>query len=217
MQNRPRTIVETLRSHWRDKLVTALGTGLVMGIVFRTLQRLPYDEVTMRDDCVSWDWLPFSHLWFWPYVSMFALVGLAWLSLRGQAEIKRFSLAMLGSAAVAWVFFIGWPTQCSRPYFASPHWLYRLVTTVDAPLNCFPSLHASMSLLAAIVLTRPGAIFASAAGRAAIWTWTVLITLSIVATRQHTGVDVLAGWILGGAAAAWFALRRQQAGNAVAT
>lgn len=86
-----------------------------------------------------------------------------------------------------------------RPQLATDTSLWHAVGAfwfwLDRPTNLFPSAHASMSLLAALVLHR--------SHRRAGWAFVLLagfVGVSVVLVKQHYVLDVLAGWLLGAGA-----------------
>ena len=80
--------------------------------------------------------------------------------------------------------------------------LYELLYMVDRPWNAWPSLHVSESLLLTLHIQRCLQARATR-GRftkaclAAIWTGWVLLSLSVLTTRQHFVWDLISGAGLG--------------------
>ena len=180
---------------WREKLLLGGATGVVLTVAYRTLQQLEWRPVAMRAECVGWRWLEFDAAWVWPYVSMFVLVGVAWLSLPDARAVWRFAMTLLAVAAVGWVSFLLFPTGCVRPQIAGTPLAYRWLVALDGPTNCFPCLHSAFAVVAAATVGRSWSF--SWPGRALLTVWVVVIAVSIVALRQHTDVDTLAGGALG--------------------
>jgi membrane-associated phospholipid phosphatase len=111
-------------------------------------------------------------------------------------------MAMLG-----WLIFYFFPTETARPRLPSAPWIYRVLVSIDLPTNGFPCLHSSFSILAGTALAIENRVLASVAGRLALLAWISAITISVIALRQHTGADVVAGSIIGFAVAWAYALR----------
>lgn len=195
---------------------TALGaaTAVVATFAYRTTQFLTLEYAAIRSDCWTWRWLPFHSGWLWLYVSMFVIVGLPWFLLPEWRQVRRFAFCLLSTAAVGWVTFLVHPTACARPVGGEPTWSYALLVLLDRPNNCLPCLHSAMSLLAAGVLALDARPFRSAAARLALGIWCALISLSIVALRQHTDVDTLVGLGLGALACLAYARAGRSAANA---
>lgn len=195
---------ERVKSAWREKIFIGALVGVICTLAYRTLQGHGYFAVDMRASCPTWRVLSFHQAWTWPYLSMFALVGCAWMALPDARAVRRFAGSMLAVAAVGWFCFLFFPTGCVRPEIMDPTLAYRWLVALDQPTNCFPCLHSAFSVLAAVVIARA---WPTPAARIVLGSWVVVIAVSIIALRQHTDLDTLTGLILG-AGGAWFDGRR---------
>lgn len=186
--------------HWA-RLIAGAVVGTTCSVMYQLLQHFPARAAQLRTDCWSWQMMPFSELWLWPYLSMFVIVGCAWLALPDKRSIKRFIACCLGTASIAWVCFYLWPTSCLRPSPELRSIPYRMLVFLDAPSNCLPCLHSAFTILAAVALHRwiSRTQYRSAL-RLLLIIWVILINLSIIGLRQHTGIDITAGLLLGGCA-----------------
>jgi membrane-associated phospholipid phosphatase len=146
---------------------------------------------------------------FWPealplYASLWLYVVLPPMFLRNRRELGSYGLAAIGLSAIAFVFFLFWPT--SVPKFEtdwSQHPTFAFLKTVDASGNACPSLHVAFAVFTAIWLRH--LLREMGAGhlvRALNWLWCLGITYSTIAIRQHVALDVLAGAVLGAIVAA---------------
>lgn len=185
------------------RLAWGAAVGAIASVAYRTIQFVQLDRALVRQECWTWTWLPFHPAWIFPYASMFVLVGLPWFLLPDLRGVRRFALTLLAVAAVGWVTFLVYPTACARPTADGQPDYYGLLLAFDAPNNCLPCLHSAFALLAACVLARESAAFRSTAARLLLGLWLLLMSVSIIALRQHTDTDVLAGLVLGGTGA-WF-------------
>lgn len=180
--------------------------GLVLaicGVMYSLLQRVHFGVPIVQPACPVSAWLPFDPRWTPVYLSMFAMVGVAWLLLPDRASARRFARVLLGMEAVAWVFFFCLPMECPRPEISvDASWIYRVVVWFDAPVNCFPCLHSALTVLAGYVIWRElGSITRCARFfRAGLVLWGTAILVSILILRQHTAVDVVAGLVFGAVA-----------------
>lgn len=147
---------------------------------------------------------------FWPlsgliYFSVFPLMLATFLSLRGRERAARFLYASLLAQAIAMLCFLLWPTAFPRGQFSVPPdtgslglALVRFCRSMDAPVNCLPSLHVSTITLCVAAL------------RGTRWFRPALLAGMVLATstltfKQHYVVDVLAGFALG--VSSWMLLR----------
>jgi membrane-associated phospholipid phosphatase len=109
--------------------------------------------------------------------------------------MQAYLAVMLASYAV----FVLYPTIGPRPPVVAgggfAAWCLRLVYALDAPYNCFPSLHVAYAFVAALTCDRVNRTL----GIVAI-AWATLIGISTLYTKQHYVADVIAG-----AAEGWLA------------
>jgi membrane-associated phospholipid phosphatase len=152
--------------------------------------------------------IPFDPRAVWIYGTFHAWFFLPFLALDNRALLRRYARAFFCVASVSIAIFIIIPNGVARPSVTGEiPWPYRLALVLDPPRNGFPSLHGSITVLAAAFLHRAaGSLQWPAAVRLAIWIWVAAIAWSCIALRQHVTIDMLAGCALG-AAAAFFALR----------
>jgi hypothetical protein len=185
------------------RLVWGAAIGLIATIAYRSIQFVSVARAALRQECWTWQWLPFDAAWIWPYVSMFVLVGLPWFMLPNFRQVQRFAVCLLAIAALGWIVFMAYPTACVRPSADGQSAYYAMLLALDRPNNCLPCLHSAFSVLAVWALVRTTTIFRRITGAVFLAAWLVLICISIVALRQHTDGDMLAGFGLG-CMGAWF-------------
>lgn len=191
------------------------AVGLIATIAYRSIQYVSVARAAIRHDCWTWQWLPFHAAWIWPYLSMFLLVGLPWFMLSSLRQVQRFAFCLLATAAVGWIAFIVYPTACARPAADGQPAYYALLLALDRPNNCMPCLHSAFSVLAAWALIQGSNIFRHLAGAVFLAIWLMTICVSIVALRQHTDGDMLAGVGLGCINAWLFRLEPRSTDNMV--
>jgi membrane-associated phospholipid phosphatase len=142
--------------------------------------------------------IPFSDNAVWLYLSLFLLMPIGPLLMCRREQLLRYGVAIFLIESVAYVVFLLYPTWCPRPDASGTVTAYRTLTTVDFPLNAFPSLHAAFAvfsaLCAALVLRE---LRVPPAWRLAVGVWSVLILLGTLLTKQHTVLDISAGGAIG--------------------
>ncbi|MFT5905261.1 MAG: membrane-associated phospholipid phosphatase, partial [Cryomorphaceae bacterium] len=137
----------------------------------------------------------------WLYYSFYLLLGLVGLTV----EKKLF---------IQYLYTIGWVTAVSHAVFlflpngvmrsdidfqtAPP--IYQLLASVDLPRNAMPSLHASLSVVAAIAV-QFSSVFPKWS-KPLVWLWVLVIFWSTIAIRQHVSLDLIAGSVI--AAIVWW-------------
>lgn len=132
----------------------------------------------------------------WFYFSYFGLLALVALSVSKPIYL-RFLLAVGWSTLVAHMVFLLFPTGLVRDAFLleNASFLYEIVLAYDAPRNVFPSLHVTLSVVAAIAVT--GCYRYRWWMRTLIWLWVIGILWSTLALRQHVMMDLVSGGLLG--------------------
>ena len=146
------------------------------------------------------------------YLSFYFLILIPGL-LPSELQFRRFLIALALTGFVSLVVFLLVPSGVLRPqeFRVEASAVYLRLIDVDLPRNAFPSLHASVTTLAAIV---GGIVLRGWPARLLFWAWATGVLWSTMATRQHVLFDVTSGallaclsWIV----AAWFLRRREKA------
>ena len=115
-------------------------------------------------------------------------------------QIRRYLIGMAIMFAVAAVCSLSAPSSTTAPQLpaAAPP-LYRLIVSMDQPINCIPSLHAGMTVFAMLFAHRILAPEPAPLRRILLtlgWIWTILILYGTLATKQHYFLDLPAGALL---------------------
>lgn len=143
------------------------------------------------------DWerrIPFRPEFVWMYLSIYPTFLLPFLFIRDRDFFRIFSLAYITVMFVCYATYLMYPVTIERPEFAEHSfstWALGIVYRADKPWNCFPSMHVSMSLLAALTILEVHHV------RGVL---TLLLTVAIAAStvliKQHYILDVLGGMAL---------------------
>jgi len=131
----------------------------------------------------------------WVYFSYFLLLGWVGLSLEKPLYL-RFLVSVGWVALVSHMVFLFVPSGVSREVSGLEEgpMIYRWLVGVDLPRNAFPSLHASLSVLAGL-----GGMCSKrfvTAVKAIVWVWVLIVFWSAIALRQHYTIDLIAGGVL---------------------
>jgi membrane-associated phospholipid phosphatase len=140
------------------------------------------------------------------YLSDYFFILLVLLSLKKAEHFSSAFYRMILGILLSFVIFLFYPTVYPRPLLpADPLWgeTFLYLHFLDQPTNCFPSLHVSMTLIAAASMRSW-----SRRGKALGWIWGLAICLSTLTTKQHYAWDVL-----GGVAVAWAAFAVKARGD----
>jgi membrane-associated phospholipid phosphatase len=178
----------------RLRVPAVVGGGLLLAGLFVVPERFHLGEPTSLDRSVVDDWIPFLAWTIWVYASYYLLLILAvWL----PKDDKRRSDAAYGlvlAAIIGVIIFTLWPTSVMRqsPGFDGPTaFLWRLLFSVDTPMNALPSLHVANTCLAAIALWSRRGLW-----RIIVPVWATMVILSTLTTKQHYAIDVPGGLLL---------------------
>ena len=140
--------------------------------------------------------IPFIPFFVLFYVLYFPLVLLPFiLFYKNLNLLKKIVYSNITIIVISHIFFLIFPASILRPEIIGTSFidlLINLIHTLDNPVNLFPSLHISMSLLSFLILfkfKRNLALYLS-----------IFYVLSIISTlfvKQHYVLDVVTGLILG--------------------
>ena len=191
------SLVSRMLACWRGKvlmfvvLVPLLNAFyfLPQWIAWRTPLRLP---MTVVDRIV-----PFAPRWVYVYVSMYVMLLIPpLLTIRGEA-LRRYTIGAMIMFVGAAVIFVVWPVEYPRPPLTEvAPWVYRLVVSLDRPINSIPSLHAGLVAFTLFFAARALVDLPLRTRRFILLTgtiWSVAILYGTLATKQHYLLDLPPG------------------------
>jgi len=179
-----------------------IGIALFFAAYFWVLGN-PLGHVTTMPVLALDRWLDFEFAAMPLYLSLWVYVSLGPALLQDRRALLVYGVACAGLAAVGLTLFLFWPTKVP-PLTAevAAHAGMAMLRGVDMSGNACPSLHVAFAVFAAAGLARElRAVGAPGWVRALNGLWCAGIVYSTIATRQHVVLDVLAGALLGAAAA----------------
>ncbi len=138
--------------------------------------------------------IPFSSSAIWLYLSFFLIVPAGYL-LVPLSRLRWLACAMQLSALGAGVIYVLWPTTMHYPLVAhdgTSSAVLGWLIAIDSSQNCFPSLHAALTILAVVAIAARGRFFITAASVL----WALAIAFSILQLRRHLFIDLLGGALL---------------------
>lgn len=129
----------------------------------------------------------------WIYMSYPLLFISAYAIEEDPVQLNRFFYADVGANILSQIIFLAWPTTFLRPSLPDggltvSEVALQLYWRIDDPVNCFPSLHVSTSVLPTLLLWKNH--------RRLFWAylaWCSGILLSTMTTKQHHSIDVIGG------------------------
>lgn len=129
--------------------------------------------------------IPFIGWTTYVYLSFLVFIPLA-IFLIPKGRYARTILALSIMCVMHFIIFIFFPTIYPRADIDTGFILFEILKMVDAPTNCFPSLHVGISMFLAIALLRTRGDRLSVI----IFFWAILIALSTLTTKQHYILDL---------------------------
>ncbi|HTL28968.1 MAG TPA: phosphatase PAP2 family protein [Tepidisphaeraceae bacterium] len=183
-------------AEWKMKLWLGALLFVAMCTAYFVVGHVPYRAVTALAPTAIDRAIPFSVKWTTVYISLYLLLPFAWL-IPTRAMLWRYAGGMVLMCVIACTTFILIPITGPRPPDAPGDAMYALVTYLDNPLNCLPSLHVSLAVYTVLFVARGISERLRAPLTTLLSIWSLLIIYSTLATKQHYFADVVAGAILG--------------------
>ncbi|EPP4621398.1 phosphatase PAP2 family protein [Escherichia albertii] len=179
-----------------------LGWGTV-GVIYNFSDYLQGEGYQLTPSVID-NLIAFSPSAVWLYLSFFFIVPLGYLS-TPLCHLRWLARAMQLSALVAGMFYLLWPTTMQYPAFGqsgiSAGALNRLIA-IDSSQNCFPSLHAALTLLAVWAIAKKENLWLTLMSVV----WAIAIAFSILQLRRHLFIDLVGGALLA-SGCGWIAAR----------
>ena len=144
-----------VRTLWRTKtFLTAIISVLFWG-PYLFLSRHAFFPV--HELPLTWldRWAGFQPSpWVWIYESVFLLTGtVPWL-INTREGLRRYAAGFGGLAGICFLIFTLFPVAAPRPENLEANQLLIFITSLDGPLNAFPSLHAGCLVYTLALLRR---------------------------------------------------------------
>lgn len=188
------------------------GWGTV-GVIYNFSDRLQGEGCQLTPSVID-NLIPFSPSAVWLYLSFFLVVPLGYLS-TPLSHLRWLARSMQLSALAAGVFYLLWPTTMQYPPFVqsgvSAGALNGLIA-IDSSQNCYPSLHAALTLLTVWAIAKKGNRWLTLMSVV----WAIAIAFSILQLRRHLFIDLVGGVMLAlicGWIAAWLDMRDRRERN----
>ena len=195
------------RRAWRLGWLKALGNTLFLWGFFRLylyIQQHPQTAVTQIPATALDGWIGFQPWALWLYLSLWVYTALPVALQPSWPALRRYGWWIGALCALGLLMFALWPSSVSQavgPRLGASPWFATLYA-MDTNGNACPSLHVAAAVFSALWLRAQG----HAMGAPRAWgvvnaLWCVGIAVSTMAIKQHLLWDVLAGALLGAAAA----------------
>ena len=183
-----------------EKVLVALVLLVVLGGGFFALAEwvdtrsvpVPIWLVTPLDSAI-----PLLPSWVWVYLSWYPATALVLLA--NRENFRRAYVAYTLTFAACVVGYVILPITIARPFVAAQTGISEaavaLLYAFDPPTNLFPSFHAAIATILALLTRRPRL-------RLITTVWAVMLCIACLCTRQHYVLDVVGGIAAGALAIA---------------
>jgi membrane-associated phospholipid phosphatase len=189
------------------RALTGILTVLWIVVPYSLLQLIAIREVIWVKPSTFDLAIPINFHSLWFYLTFYGLLGWIGLSVDDR-NFHRYIRSIWWTAFFSHLVFLLIPNGVTREAIDhdSAPLVYQWLVLADQPRNAFPSLHASLSVLAGLAaiaspLIRPLL-------KTAAWTWVIGILWSTIALRQHYAVDLISGSAL--AVVVWIIVGRKR-------
>lgn len=182
-----------------DKLLLALFCSVFFCVPYFYLQRYPLFAVHTLPLLGVDENIKFSARWVWVYQSAYIIIFAVPLLLKSESDLFCWLKGYVALCLASFCILALYPIACPRPDLAAKvDPMYRLLISYDGKINCFPSLHAALTVYCAVFAFRVPAFkrlsvsnrsLSGAAGCSLI-IWALMILFSTVATKQHYFLDL---------------------------
>ena len=150
--------------------------------------------------------IPFLPKFVWFYMTIYPIFLIPFLNVRDRQFFKLMAYAYTTVMVICYTIFFVFPVAMDRPTFEVVDlstWALQKFYNNDPRVNCFPSTHVTMAMLASLMLyeiNRAQGIFCVVL--------TLVISASTVLIKQHYVADVLVALVI--AAIVYYAYFRQR-------
>lgn len=186
----------TWRTIWeqrRQALVAIFMFGFWAGGYFLIGR---YTNVSEAVEFTTWldSRIPFKPTFVWFYLTIYMVFLIPFVLVRESRFFREVSYAYITLMLICYSVFLIYPVVMHRPSLEVTDfstWALSKVYGNDPPVNCFPSMHVAMAMLASLVvfeINRPQGTF--------LILLTFFIAASTLLTKQHYIADVLVGLLL---------------------
>jgi membrane-associated phospholipid phosphatase len=166
----------------------------VVGLIYGTTRFIPGEKWIIPETWLDQQ-IPFDTQAVWLYLSFFLVVPFAfWRSPMPRVRVMMWAIIL--SAIISGVFFIFLPSSLDYPQASGENLsdkIFHCLLWIDTQQNCFPSLHASITLICLLGLWQKNHIVVNIFYLAV----SLAIGYSIIQLRRHLSLDVGAGILLG--------------------
>lgn len=182
--------------------LVVLAVALAATVPYGVVNALTHGRAAQNLDTFVDRAIPFTPEWEYVYAWFVLFAFLPLCVITDLRYFRRVALAHLATYAAGNLTFLLFPTRVVRVPVTGPsflEWGIRLNHYIDAPNNCFPSLHVAGAVLASLCVLKVDRVLGAVAG-----VWALLIAVSTLMLKAHFFADVLGALVLAGGTWALF-------------
>ncbi len=138
--------------------------------------------------------IPFQPTFVWFYLTIYMVFLIPFVLVRDARFFREVSYAYITLMLLCYSVFLTYPVIMDRPPLEVTDlstWALSKVYGNDPPVNCFPSMHVAMAMLASLVVFEISRLQGTF-----LILLTFFISASTLLTKQHYIADVLVGVLL---------------------
>lgn len=167
---------------------------MIVGIAYRGSTYWQGEPILLSPSTID-EWISFTPHAIWSYLSFFLIIPYCFL-VAPYPRLRWMCCCFILSGCLASLCYLIFPTTISYPTTLNGTsvslWLLEKLITIDVPVNCFPSLHVTLTL---IVIW--GCFDTNHPLRNTLLIlWGIVIAFSIIQLRRHLFIDFIGGVIL---------------------
>lgn len=188
------TLPKIFNEHHKARSIILLSFAIL--VFYLLTNNLAVFREMNRFDMTLEDYVPFVTLSIWVYFSYYPSVILYFLVERDISKLNCYAYALLFLNLTSNLVFLIYPVAIQRYDLSTVEQtgisfdMVALLYDIDKPVNCFPSLHVANLFLLYLFLRSEGRSWATL-----VLLWTLLISWSTLALKQHYIWDVLGGLV----------------------
>ena len=175
------------------RLFYLLVGWISVGICYRSAAELQGKPTLLAPSMID-QWIDFTPHAIWFYLSFFLIIPICfWVA--PYSRLRWMSACFMLSGLMAALCYLFFPTTMDFPVDtgnSASSWLLARLIDIDVPVNCFPSLHVTLTMLAIW-----GSFDRHHPLRNIILAlWGMAIAFSIIQLRRHLFIDFMGGMVL---------------------
>ncbi len=178
----------------KDNLKILIPLGILQAVVYLFINRTTVSRAVELPITRLDLFIPFMPWTIWPYIFLLGSTLICATLIRDKAIFKQTIFVYLLAVYTAFFIFLVYPTTFPRELYQQPipaFSMFAWFISVDAPSCCFPSSH-----VVGPVISFWGFIRDFGRYKKLLYAVLIILSFSIITTKQHYVWDLIGGWAL---------------------